>query len=284
LKAEEKPKVKEVPKAATAAEEIKDKAAATPNCPSFEYFNKDLTPTEFNDLKETKYCANVNHECCDDTMLMKLAKWWQGKNEIEKSEFSRAEIRKQKLTAIAYFTSYFLKQHKNFRKWAESLIESNEAEGNCKEHAKNFQSLGISGADVAGLYLQDLNTCWTFINKFQTSILCGSCNPNLQKTLDFASGKIYLNAASCKEIASNCWALGKRNIEQVYPYIKAVENLSRCSYEGRKNDFDELVLMSGGTVVKQMPDTSDKVDGNLCPLLVSLGSETNVNTEGDADF
>jgi len=70
----------------------------------------------------------------------------------------------------------------------------------------------------------------------------------------------------------------------VYPYIKAVENLSRCSYEGRKNDFDELVLMSGGTVVKQMPDTSDKVDGNLCPLLVSLGSETNVNTEGDADF
>lgn len=93
-----------------------------------------------------------------------------------------------------------------------------------------------------------------------------------------------MNKNSCKEIASNCWATGKRNIEQVYPYLKAVENLSRCTFEGKKNSFEELVFVSSGTVIKQMPDTSDKVDGDLCAHMVSLGSETNVNTEGDADF
>ena len=178
--------------------------SSPPKCPSFEYFNKHLTKDEFNELKDQKFCANVNHDCCDDTMLIKLAKWWQGKNEVNNSaDFSRAEIRKQKLQAIAYFTSNFLREHKYFKKWAESLLESNETEGYCKENAKNFQSLEVSGPDVANLYLQDMNTCWTFMNKFQTSILCGSCNPKLQQALDFVNGKIFINNATCRSERMN---------------------------------------------------------------------------------
>jgi len=277
---------------ADAAENKTEKADASakdesspPKCPSFEYFNKHLTKEDLDEFKDQKFCANVSHECCDDTMLKKLAKWWQGKNEVNNnSEFSRAEVRKQKLQAIAYFTSYFLREHKNFKKWAEQLLESNETEGYCKENAKNFQSLEVSGPDVANLYLQDMNTCWTFINKFQTSILCGSCNPKLQTALDFVNGKIIVNNATCQEIATNCWAMGKRNIEQIYPFLKALENLSRCNYDGKKNDFEELTLVSSGTVIKEMPDTKDKVDGNVCPHLLSFGSETNVNSEGDSEF
>lgn len=117
----EEPKKEEAPAGKPSGEsEVKDVDATTPKCASFEYFNKKLTLAEFKTLRETKYCSAVAHECCDDTMLMKLAKWWQGTNTINNSDFSRAEIRKQKLTAIAYFTSHFLKEHKNFRKWAES--------------------------------------------------------------------------------------------------------------------------------------------------------------------
>ena len=69
--------------------------------------------------------------------------------------------------------------------------------------------------------------------------------------------------------------------------------MSRCNYDGKKNDFEELTLVSSGnlnfskilgTVIKEMPDTKDKVDGNVCPHLLSFGSETNVNSEGDSEF
>jgi hypothetical protein len=238
-------------------------------CQSFEFFNKELSATDLDAFRGTKFCSNVSTDCCDSTMLMKLAKWWQGPNQILQTSFSRAEIRNQKLTSIAYFTSYFLKLHKSLRKWAESLIDSDLPDPECKTHAKNFQSLEVQGNQVVNLYLEDLNTCWSFINRLQTSILCGSCNSKLQKALDFPSGKIFINQNGCKEIATNCWAMAKRNIEQVFPYIKAVEGLSRCSFEGKNTGVEELVLVSSGTVLKEMPDTSDKVDGSVCGELVS---------------
>ena len=54
--------------------------------------------------------------------------------------------------------------------------------------------------------------------------------------------------------------------------------------EDKSNNQEELVMVSGGSMLKEMPDTSDKVDGSVCEMMVSLGSETNINTEGDAVF
>lgn len=124
-------------------------------CQSFEFFNKELSASDLDAFRDQKFCSNVPNSCCDSTMLMKLAKWWQGPNQIEQTHFSRAEIRKQKLTSIAYFTSYFLSLHSPLLKHALLLISTPTTDPTCKSAAIQFQSQSLQAAQVAPLYLED---------------------------------------------------------------------------------------------------------------------------------
>ena len=62
--------------------------------------------------------------------------------------------------------------------------------------------------------------------------MCAACDPNAQDRLDFVTGKISLDKKTCNLVKLKCKKAIVTNINFVFPYLKVVEPLSRCTQTG----------------------------------------------------
>ena len=261
----------------------KPKASKKPECLNLKFFSKEVTKEDKTAFADQKFCDEVDHSCCSDDNLLQLAKWWDGKNELDFTSFSRADVRKQKLEAIAYYTNYFLERHQKFTEWSRTLSINQKADQVCQDSAKDFLALKIDYQKSISQFFENSEKCWSFTSKFQSTVLCGVCDPKMQDAMNFDDGKVLLNKSSCIKVGANCFGIVRQNIYEIYPFLKKIEKQTRCSQKG-ENKFHSIDNFHAGKDVMKVPESAEKVDGTSCPYMMSFGSETNTNTEGDAKF
>ena len=255
-----------------------------PYCPSFESkFNIRLVAKDAKSNKGKNFCTEVEHSCCGDIDLLKLASWWSGKDGTSPS---RSELRKEKLKAIAFYTSYLLKNDSNLISFSNSLIaKDSKASKNCKAAGKGFLDLKVNGSALVEKWTSGIVNCSGFVNKLQTTILCGACDPKLQSVLNFKDNKVLQNSEGCKGVKEKCLEATKLNLKKVFPFVMAVEKQSRCSLKGNDTDQEELKFDKGNELLKVGDlEKEELFDENVCPRLVGIGSGVNLNSEGNAQY
>ena len=151
-----------------------------------------------------------------------------------------------------------------------------------KNFAKNFKNSEISTKNFIANYGKNQNKCFELTNKLQLNILCGMCNPDFNSTLDFANRKVFIGKAGCDDISFKCRDTVSTNLGMIYPYLRHLEPLVRCSPDG---DFDDGLEKLKMRVVKPIDgEVQEKLSLGQCEKSITFGVKMNYNSEGDPHF
>lgn len=232
----------------------------TQKCPNLTFFDKVLSNAEkaFLKDKEDLICKDATLDCCGRDQLLQIANWWEGKQDVGGSVLSRSDMRHQRLQAIAYYSEYFMGKSDHLKTHAKAVAgQKKAADHDCFDAAIELEKLVPANLQELLInYKKEMAKCWTHNNLIQTTVLCDVCNSKLQDSIDFKSKKLYLNKESCPKVIETCYYMTKLNIGVVFPYIKLLEVLTRCSADGKINhEIESLTLASSGLLqAQQMPD------------------------------
>ena len=196
-------------------------------------------------------CEYLKKVCCTNEELKALKNWWQGPtNQIDGKETSRQNERAQKDADIVLFTESIIKLYPELKTISENILaRTNFSDDSfCKKTAKEITNFDQSKfAQYITLYEQ----CSTFVGKMQSTVLCATCDPKMQNAVNLFEGKVLFDQNTLKEFNKGCGALVEFNNKTLFPYSKAVENLTKCNMRtGAKDDI--MVDLSIGFEVGMM--------------------------------
>jgi len=197
-------------------------------------------------------------------------------------------MRIQRLEAIAFYSEYFMSKSTELKAHAKIVAgKKQKADRDCFDASIDLEALVPSNlTELLVNYKREMEKCWNFTNQVQTTVLCDVCNSKLQGSMDFKSNQIFLNKDSCASVTDSCYYMTKLNVSVVYPYLKLLEVLSRCDKNGKIKDKIETLTFNSSSLLRmeQLPDDSKDLKDPICSKMVSFGSRTNVNSEGDGHY
>ena len=155
-------------------------------------------------------CPELDTTCCTNKDFSELKSWWQlplvGQNSC-----SRQQIRQNQQSSILYYTKSILQNLKNFDYLANKILKAKQySSEKCTKAAHNFikfynKEIIPNPNLIIKNFINDKTKCFNLLNKLQTNILCGLCNPKWDSTFKYLSKNIiYMNQQSCMELSSNC--------------------------------------------------------------------------------
>lgn len=110
-------------------------------CPSLKFFFNDPKMKRYKvfDTNGTNFCPEVQKTCCTQQDFMALKNWWQI-NRIYDTSCTRKSIRKQRASAIVFYTKQILKNIRQFEYLANKILDLKQtASDSCQKAAKFFQ-------------------------------------------------------------------------------------------------------------------------------------------------
>jgi hypothetical protein len=218
------------------------KAEKTEICPSLKYLFNDSKMERFEIFENTNphLCPELEKTCCTKQDFIAIQNWWQT-NKVNNNSCSRQGLRQKNTNSIIYYTKVLLRNFKNFELLAKTIIkEANGPSEFCLNAAKNIEPFFSSNLFKNKTFIKSIEEsqvkCFELTNKLQLNVLCGLCSTEMDKTIDLKNKKITLNTQSCLDLSSKCKDIIHTNLNIIYPYLKHLEPLLRCSADG---DFDK---------------------------------------------
>ena len=230
-------------------------------------------------------CSNIAKTCCTAKDFKNLENWWEAPT--DQIKMSRKDIRQSKQEDLLLYTSKLLSAYDLIKEYAIQMAQPvNKPDGFCSEVAKQFKNYKPDYSIFKKEYFQkNAKKCWSFINKLQTSILCASCDPEAQSIFSInktESNKIYITQEGLNDFNMNCREIFLFNVKVLRPYLKLVEKLTRCTYQGSKiQSIAEITGELVGLVDENSQSSGEYINDIALPWLGSLGSTLNANLEGD---
>ena len=151
-----------------------------------------------------------------------------------------------------------------------------------KNFTKNFKNSVISSKNFIDNFGTNQNKCFELTNKLQLNILCGLCNPDFNQTINFQDRKVFIDKNGCEDISFKCRDTVSTNLSMIYPYLRHLEPLMRCSPDG---DFDtnlEKLKMRSTNPIND--EIQEKFSLGQCEKSLTFGTRMNYNSEGDPHF
>ena len=256
------------------------------HCSSKQFFIKSVINDKGDDLKNfagnsehSDFCENTQSDisCCTSEEQSILGDWWLNKSNQQLDNESRYDNRKTKTRATLSYTGILLANHHQFINAANKILTSEKKTSYCEKSAKAFLDHNLEFEMIKDFQVNS-ERCLNLTDSYQKELICNSCNSAKQDLINYENGKMGISNNFCKKVESECMDTYKMNLNHVFPYLKALEQLSRCNHEGVKK-FSAV----------QYPIEFEKIDQNenfiekICPEVVSLYNQSPL-LEGDFDF
>lgn len=265
------------------------------------FITKESKITESLIPNDTKICPKQRKTCCTSEDFHHLKEWWEGQSSQSNSEqsnnskiitikMSRIEIRQHKQEDLIIYTSKLLSSFEIMKQFALEMANPiNKSDDFCLKVSEEFKAY-IPDRQVFSKdkYVEYAKKCWDFLNLLQTSIQCSLCDPEAQSGFNFNKGgpnKIYITQEGLNDFNRNCREIFMFNVKILRPYLNLIERLTRCTTKGLKKA--SLREISGETLTQIDKDSfssGEYINGLALPWLVDLGTNINVNLEGDYKY
>jgi len=255
-------------------------------CPSLKYLFKDTKMERYQIFENTStFCPEIEKTCCTKQDFIALSNWWQT-NKVNGSTCSRQAIRQQNTHSIIYYTKMILKKFDNYKHLATKIGKSHGSSEFCQLAAKNF--LGnlntklVTDKKFLNEFFTKQTSCFELTNKLQLNVLCGTCDPTYNKTVDFETGKVRLNKQACTDISKKCSQTISSNLNVIYPFLRYLEPLMRCSPEGDYMSALKKINFSSKHTIDHA--IKDELSISQCEKAITFGVKMNYNSEGNPNF
>lgn len=237
---------------------------------------------------EGQLCGNLKYSCCDKKVMKLITNWWQGKKPAKsKNTCNRKGLREHRQLSILFYTKYIQDNVKNYKKYAQTIMRSKYGlDDSCRTASifflRNVQNHPIESKAFHKDYLQKQFLCFEFMNKMHVNLLCKFCKPDFMNTVNMKEQTVFLNDLACQNISVNCKDSIENNLYKLYPILRLIEPLSRCTKYGEADyKLNPIMINSTGSIDSSINEKLTKVQ---CERAISFGTKMNYNTEGDVFF
>ena len=158
-----------------------------------------------------------------------MLSWWQ-KPHKNQSETKSDHYNRQLHSQVKY-TKTQLNWNQKFKDYANSILNSG-GDSQCLEASKVFTKLSLE-KDIVKKYEETIGKCVLYLSDFTTAAICSTCDPFGSTKFDLVNQVLVLNNYVIHGLSNNCLDSVVFNQEIIFPYIKALGNFVRCSYDGK---------------------------------------------------
>jgi hypothetical protein len=229
----------------------------------------------------TKLCTAVDSSCCTDDDWSLLEQNFQGAKTRgnEESLFNRYQRR---LNQAVITLNKILKVQESIKTNANEMLAVKDVSSPCKAASETIKASTRITATYSQTYKAHVEKCLPALSLFVDSLYCSACDFKSKDRFDAATKTMTWSNKSCKAYADECLPLISENLSYIYPFIDAVETLSRCTKTGMLNaamnqyKFIEFISNSASTEVSNC--SKNPLEGNtdcvnVCKKALSLSTE-----------
>jgi hypothetical protein len=135
-------------------------------------------------------------------------------------------------------------------------------------------------------YLKSAYACWAKLDQMNRSFLCSICDPNSSDFLDIKRKYFRVETKTCTDVMLECVNLVSISQEIINPYLKALNDISRCDKHGSLKKGVTSFCAPQNQVhpdyLANCKNTGDCTD--LCEQTLVLGGELSPTLEGDDGY
>lgn len=229
----------------------------------------------------TKICTAVDSSCCTEDDWSLLEQNFQGDKTRgnEESLFNRYQRRvNQSIITL----NKILKLQESIKTNANEMLAVKDVSSPCKAAADTIKASSRITATYSQTYKTQVERCLPALSVFVDSLYCSACDFKAKDRYDSVTKTMTWSNKSCKAYADACLQMMDENVNYIYPYIDAVETLSRCTKVGSLNtalnQYKYIEFVSPAASSELTNCSKNPLEGNtdcvsLCKKALSISTE-----------
>jgi len=236
-------------------------------------------------------CPGLENTCCSSEDFHGLKQWWELRDSKVFSDDIYLESKKSKrerqLVTVKSLTYRLLEKYSKFLIKAQSYAARSNIDEVCDEGYNDLKDLRQKFYEqIPHDYLESAYSCWSKVNKMQTSFLCSLCDPDASDFLEITKGFFGVSTRTCETVMSSCLGMVNMNTSIIIPYLSALNKVSRCNSEGKVQENLISYELNDKLISPEFIETCNTSGEceDLCENTLKIGGGLNNVLEGDLQF